>query len=433
MDRRQFGAATLAAGLGVATQGLAKTSSATFPKGFQWGVATAAHQIEGNNLNSDFWVLEHLKGSPFSEPSGDTCDSYHRYQEDIDIVAGLGLSTYRYSIEWARIEPEPGFYSQAEIDHYKRMTEACRKAGLKPMATFHHFTSPKWLAASGGWMEPSAPSRFAAYADKLTRQLGDVLDSVCTINEPNGPVEAYGLRGDKPIPGEELLALLAAKSVGSTKWSGFGLGDPLKTRDGMIAGHKLAKAAIKASRGDIPVGLTLALTELTAGPGGDALYKHIYAESRTPFYEAVRGDDFVGVQTYTRTRVGPNGALPPTERVLQMRYEYWPQSLAACVREAARETGCPIIVTENGIGTEDDAERIRYTEAALKGLRNCIADGIDVRGYIHWSLMDNFEWLEGYRPKFGIVSVDRKTFKRTLKPSAFRLAQIAKTNGAALG
>ena len=147
----------------------------------------------------------------------------------------------------------------------------------------------------------------------------------------------------------------------------------------------------------------------------------------------MRGDDFVGVQTYTRTRVGPNGALPPTERVLQMRYEYWPQSLAACVREAARETGCPIIVTENGIGTEDDAERIRYTEAALKGLRNCIADGIDVRGYIHWSLMDNFEWLEGYRPKFGIVSVDRKTFKRTLKPSALRLAQIAKSNGAALG
>ena len=116
-----------------------------------------------------------------------------------------------------------------------------------------------------------------------------------------------------------------------------------------------------------------------------------------------------------------------------MRYEYWPQSLAACVRAAARETGGPIIVTENGIGTDDDAERIRYTEAALKGLRGCIADGIDVRGYIHWSRMDNFEWLEGYRPKFGIVAVDRKTFKRTLKPSALRLAEIAKTNGGALG
>lgn len=432
MDRRQFGAGALVAGVGAATEGWAKPKGAAFPKGFQWGVATAAHQIEGNNVNSDFWALEHLKGSPFSEPSGDACDSYHRYQDDINIIARLGLSTYRFSIEWARIEPEPGLYSQAEIDHYKRVTEACRKAGLRPMATFHHFTSPKWLAASGGWGEPSTPARFGAYADKLSRQLGDILDSVCTINEPNGPVEAFGLRGDKPAPGEELFALLAAKSVGSTKWSGFGLGDTLKTRDGMIAGHKLAKAAIKAARRDLPVGLTLALTDLSAGPGGEALYNHIYAESRSPFYQAVRGDDFVGVQSYTRTRVGPNGALPPTERVLPMRYEYWPQALAACVREAARETGCPIFVTENGIGTEDDAERIRYTEVALQGLRACISDGVDVRGYVHWSLMDNFEWLEGYRPKFGLVSVDRQTFKRTLKPSALWLSRIAKSNGATL-
>ena len=442
MDRRAFTATSIAA-LGAAASVPDSAGAATrnrrsahakggFPKGFQWGVATAAHQIEGNNVNSDFWLLEHLKGSPFAEPSGDACDSYHRFAEDIAIVARLGLSTYRFSVEWARIEPEPGQFSHAELDYYRRVAETCRRHGIKPLATFHHFTSPRWLAAMGGWGEASAPDRFGVYADKVTRALGDLLDGVCTINEPNGPVEAWALRGDKPVPGEGLISMLAAKAVGSTTFATFGLGDAIKARDGMIAGHKSARAAIKAAHGGLPVGITLALTELTAGPGGDALYRHVFEEARKPFYDAVKGDDFVGVQSYTRTRVGPNGPLPPTERVLPMRYEYWPQALAACVREASRETGCPILVTENGIGTEDDAERIRYTDEALKGLLGCIRDGIDVRGYIHWSLMDNFEWLEGYRPKFGIVSVDRKTFRRTPKPSALHLGDLARTNGAAI-
>lgn len=432
MNRRDFTAASLvgAALTSTALGGVARAAGKAFPKGFQWGVATAAHQIEGNNLNSDFWFLEHMKPTPFAEPSGDACDSYHRYNEDIALVAQMGLSTYRYSIEWARIEPEPGAYSQAELDHYRRMAEACRKAGLRPLATFHHFTSPRWLSARGGWTEASTPDRFAAYADKVTRAMGDLLDGVCTINEPNGPVEEYTLNGDKPPPGADMFAAMVGKALNTATYASYGLGDTLKTRDGMIAGHIKAKAAIKAARASLPVGITLALTDLSAGPGGEALYKHVVAESRTPFYAAAKGDDFIGVQSYTRTRVGPNGRLPPTERLLPMRYEYWPQALEACVREAARETGCPILVTENGIGTEDDAERIAYTDAALAGLRRCIQDGIDVRGYIHWSLMDNFEWLEGYRPKFGLVAVDRVTFKRTPKPSAEHLAKIARSNGA---
>ncbi len=432
MNRREFAAAGLAGAAAMA--GSAKAAGGKpFPTGFQWGVATAAHQIEGNNVNSDFWLMEHLKPTPFAEPSGDACDSYHRYEEDIALVAKLGLTTYRYSIEWARIEPEPGAWSIAELDHYRRMAESCRKLGLRPLATLHHFTAPRWLAAKGGWDDPATPGRFAAYADKATRAMGDLLDGVCTINEPNGPVEEWALRGDKATPGADAFAAFAAKAAGSSKFSTYGLGDAVKTRDGMIAGHKQARAAIKATRPHLPVGITLALTDLTAAPGGEDLYKHVYAASRTPFYEAVRGDDFVGVQSYTRVRVGPAGKLAPTERVLPMHYEYWPQALEACVREAARETHCPVLVTENGIGTENDAERIAYTEAALAGLRRCIADGVDVRGYIHWSLMDNFEWLEGYRPKFGLVAVDRTTFKRTPKPSAWRLGEIAKTNGAGVG
>lgn len=428
MNRREFAAAGLAGAAAVAGAGQAETLKG-FPKGFQWGVATAAHQIEGNNVNSDLWFLEHLKPTPFAEPSGDACDSYHRFTEDIGIVAKLGLTTYRYSVEWARIEPEPGAFSRAELDHYRRVAEACRKAGLKPLATYHHFSAPRWLSAMGGWNDPATPDRFAAYADKVTRAMGDVLDGVCTINEPNGVVEAWAMHGQKPDPGYALFEAMAAKAAGTQNYGALGMGDTARTRDGLIAGHQKARAAIKAARGNLPVGITLALTDMSPVPGGEDLYQRVFEASRAPFYQAARGDDFIGVQTYTRSRVGPKGELPASERTVQMGYEYWPEALEGCVREAARETGCPVLVTENGIGTENDDERIAYMDAALVSLRRCIQDGIDVRGYIHWSLLDNFEWLQGYRPKFGLVAVDRNTFRRTPKPSAIHLSKIARSNG----
>ncbi len=138
------------------------------------------------------------------------------------------------------------------------------------------------------------------------------------------------------------------------------------------------------------------------------------------FWRALKGDDFVGVQTYTRVRFGKDGVLPPPEGAerTQMGYEFYPEALEATIRQAAKISGCPVIVTENGIGTEDDTRRIAYTQRALEGVLRCHHDGIDVRGYIHWSMLDNYEWLEGYRPKFGLVDVDRATQKRTPKPSA---------------
>ncbi|MEI9932760.1 MAG: family 1 glycosylhydrolase [Rhizomicrobium sp.] len=148
------------------------------------------------------------------------------------------------------------------------------------------------------------------------------------------------------------------------------------------------------------------------------------------FLESLKGDDFVGVQTYTRVRFGKNSVLraPEGAEVTQMGYEFYPEALEHTIRQAARLSGCPVIVTENGIGTEDDTRRIEYTRRALEGVLRAIKDGIDVRGYIHWSMLDNYEWLEGYRPKFGLVSIDRTTQKRTPKPSAYWLAEIARNN-----
>src|SRR5512133_2138818 len=156
-----------------------------FPKGFLWGTATAAYQVEGNNINSGFWLAEHVPGSMFSEPSGDACDHYHRYTDDIALLADLGFNMYRFSVEWARIEPEEGEFSQAELEHYRRMLIACHEHGLLPMVTFHHFTSPRWLISAGGWENPATADRFARYCERTARCLGDLIGAACTINEGN--------------------------------------------------------------------------------------------------------------------------------------------------------------------------------------------------------------------------------------------------------
>jgi beta-glucosidase len=160
----------------------------TFPQGFLWGAATAAHQVEGNNINSESWVLEHLPGTIYAEPSGDACDHYHRYPEDIALLAKLGFNAYRFSIEWARIEPEEGEFSLAALDHYRRMLATCHEHGIQPVVTFHHFTSPRWLIRAGGWLDARTPDRFVRYCERATRHLGDLIGAACTFNEPNLPM-----------------------------------------------------------------------------------------------------------------------------------------------------------------------------------------------------------------------------------------------------
>ena len=191
--------------------------------------------------------------------------------------------------------------------------------------------------------------------------------------------------------------------------------------------HGRAVKAIKSVR-DFPVGITLALQDVQAADGGEAQADRVRYNVNDSYLEAVRGDDFVGVQTYSRQRIGPNGPLPPEEGVerTEMGYEFWPESLEATIREAAAVARIPIIVTENGLGTRDDTRREEYIRRALQGVARCVQDGIDVRGYTYWSALDNFEWMLGYRPTFGLIAVDRSTQQRTVKPSARLLSQVAR-------
>jgi beta-glucosidase len=387
-----------------------------FPDGFLLGTATAAHQVEGGNWNNDWWAWEHQPGSGCAEPSGDACDHWHRWPEDVRMLAGLGFGAYRFSLEWSRIEPEEGEFSRAALDHYRRMCAGCWEAGLEPVVTFHHFTTPRWVAARGGWADPATAERFARFCERAARHLGDLVGRACTINEPNIVAHHGYLSGVFP-PGER---------------------DPdLRRRvAGVFAeAHGRAVAAIKAGPGDPPVGLTLAMSDWQAVAGGEARRDALREEDEQVFLEAARDDDFIGVQTYTRRRVGPDGMLDPEAGAPRtiMGYEFWPQALGATIRRAAEVTGVPVLVTENGVATADDAERIEYIRRALAAVLGCLADGVDVRGYLYWSALDNFEWSHGYGPTFGLVAVDRATQVRTPKPSAAWLGGVASANALPAG
>ncbi len=383
-----------------------------FPPAFVWGVATAAHQVEGGNVNADWWAWEHQSGSGCVEPSGDACDSLHRWREDVDLVAQLGLNAYRFGVEWARVEPADGEWSLASLDHYRRICAACRARGIQPVVTLQHFTLPRWLAERGGWEAPDAAERFAAYAARVDAHLGDLVGRCCTVNEPN-IASLMGYRLGLFPPGardgpERQRAVNAAT----------------------IRAHRAAVEALRAGRGRYPVGLTLAMAQLVAVEGGTAARDEARLLLEDEFLAATAGDDFVGVQCYTRLRFGPGGSLlPPADgvAVTQMGYEYWPQVVEHAVRRAANATGLPVVVTENGIATADDRQRIAYLAEALAGLARCVADGVDVRGYFVWSLLDNFEWTLGFAPTFGLVGVDRRTFERRPKPSAFWYGTVATT------
>jgi beta-glucosidase len=390
------------------------TTVLTFPDGFLWGAATAAHQIEGNNVNSNWWVHEHTPGTSIVEPSGDAADSYHRYAQDMKILADLGLGSYRFSIEWARIEPERGFVSRAEIDHYRRMVDACLDAGLEPVVTLMHFTVPRWFERDGFWRAPDAADLFARYVETALPVVADGVRYVCTINEPN-------------------IAAMLAGGDDATNLVANGLPNPdLQVADALLASHRRAREVLSSVPG-VRSGWTVATQAFVAADEPGAAEKlREYGYPRDDWYlEQAAGDDFVGVQAYTRTFIGPEGPRAVAEGVetTLTGWEYYPQAAADGIRSAwelADRT--PIMVTENGIATADDSRRIDYTRDALRGIHACIEDGIDVLGYQHWSALDNYEWASGYRPTFGLVAWDPVTFERTPKPSAHWYGAVARAN-----
>lgn len=396
-----------------------------FPSSFVWGAGTAAHQVEGGNVNADTWAMEWEEGGVFVEPSGDACDSYHRYPEDIGLLADAGLTAYRFSVEWARIEPEEGYFSRSALEHYRRMVAACRERDVTPVVTYHHFTAPRWFAARGGWSAPGAADLFGRYVERVAAHLGDLVPWVCTINEAN-VVSTLQVAGLLPAgSGRSESAGADERLLGKFLRSGF----PYPDVSVMAAAHGRAVEAVRSGPGAARVGWTLALVDYQAEPGGEEKCAAVRRRTQIDWLEASADDDFVGVQTYTRGRIGPDGRVPVPSNafVSQLGWEVYGEALENTVRLASRHAGVPVFVTENGVATANDDLRIDYTKVALRGLRRAMDDGVDVLGYLHWTLLDNFEWMSGYGPTFGLVAVDRDTFARRPKPSLAWLGSVAKT------
>jgi beta-glucosidase len=403
-----------------------------FPRDFLWGAATSGTQTEGNDVNSDLWLLQHVKPTVFAEPSGDADNSFELWRTDLDLVKSMGLNAYRFSLEWSRIEPEEGQFSLAMLDHYKAMIDGCRARGLAPVVTYCHYTAPRWFAAKGGWLSPDAPALFARFCERATRHFGAGIDHAVTLNEPNIMLVLGIVLPPQAALGIAATLDSAGRALGTSR---FAVGNTAKTEDvpaleaSLLAAHRAAKAAIKGIRPDLPVGFSLAMFDDAAvgDPAPrDAARKRLYGM----WLEAARDDDFMGVQNYERVLWGAAGRLPPPPGAPRSGGggEIYAPSLANACRYAHSVTRRPILVTEHGVDTSDDTVRVRLIREALPELRKAIGEGVPIKGYIHWSLIDNWEFVTGFKGRLGLVAVDRTTFKRTPKPSAAVLGAIARRN-----
>lgn len=437
-----------------------------FPEGFMIGAATAAHQVEGNNIYSDYWAMEHMKHTSFNEPSMDAVDHYNRYEEDILLMAEAGLNTYRFSIEWARIEPEEGKFDDSEIEHYRKVLTYCRKNGIEPVVTMMHFTSPVWLIKKGGWESQKTVDAFARYCKYVVSKLGDLMKYVITINEANMGLQVAAIAERYK---RQMMAKMKEKKKGGAKddniegtaqvgmnfntmmknmfWQGFENKKIFKTNkpqnfvsartaEGdilVMKAHQAAREAMKEKCPHLLIGLSLSLHDIQAVKGGEVLAKKEWEEEFTHYLPYLMEDDFFGLQNYTRSLIGPDGIhpVPQGAETTQMDYEYYPQALEHVIRRVDEEftkagkKDMPILVSENGIATDDDSRRVAFIEEATKGVANCMKDGIPVIGYCHWSLMDNFEWQKGFSMRFGLVAVDRTSMKRIPKKSLYYLGKLS--------
>jgi len=380
-----------------------------FPDGFLWGAATSAHQIEGGNVNNDWWRAEEAGLLPHR--SGNANDSWNRWAEDIELLQQIGLNAYRLSIEWARVEPEPGRFDQPALDVYRRQLEGLKHAGIEPMVTLHHFTNPRWLADRGGWRNPDVGPLLANYTDRVARQMGDLVKWWITINEPS----ILGLKGyiEGSWPPHRPMDL-----------RGY-----VQLMHHAARGHILARRAVRAQRADAMVSMAFALWPMQAlrwwSPIDQAMARFgDWLWQGRVLSRALSALDWIGVNYYSRNVVGwpwPTRVLNSANRT-DFGWEIYPQGLYDVLRRVGRY-GKPVVITENGIADADDDQRPAYILAHVRQLHRAISDGVDLRGYMHWSLLDNFEWAEGYEQRFGLA-----TRERLLRPSAQTYGKIARAN-----
>ncbi|GAB4339263.1 MAG: glycoside hydrolase family 1 protein [Candidatus Abyssubacteria bacterium] len=420
------------------------TQPIKFPDGFLWGTATSAHQVEGGNRNNDWWQWEQRPGTIADGSTSETaCDHYNRFQEDFDLIKNFGHNAHRLSIEWSRLEPQEGLFSSDEFEHYRRVLLALHERGIQPMVTLHHFTNPLWLSRIGGWENPRAVECFVRYARAAARELGPLVQFWNTINEPAVYAHQAYIRGNWP-PGSKSLRSAAIVLTN------------------MLRAHALAYHAIHenspASRCRVGIAKSVTLLEplrprnwldKALARWSDFLFNHWFLDAietgklSWPIgmgqkVQILSGThDFIGVNYYTRRKVqfrlcNPADLLrrnppPPNTVTNDLGWEIYPEGLYKMLM-GLRKYQRPIYITENGCADARDALRPEFLRQHLTQMHRAITEGADVRGYFHWSLLDNFEWTFGLTPRFGLVEVDYRTQARAPRPSAHIYSRIAREN-----
>lgn len=390
-----------------------------FPKGFRWGTAISAHQVEGGQDNDwTAWEPGHIADGTVS---GVACDLWHRYDEDFALAASLGTNAFRLSFEWSRIEPQPGQWNEAALQHYRTIVDSLRRHGLEPWITLHHFTNPRWFAERGGWARSDAPTLFATYCRKVVERFPDVRHWI-TFNEPEVLTELGYLAGYWPPQKKSLF-------------------EALRVRQHVASAHRLAYQTIHRLQPNAHIGLANNLVAFEPADPWNPLDRiGSWISDRWHnrwFLDHVRGMiDFVGINYYTRTRISfrpwaPHdmfpGKIPPGAPISDMGWEIFSEGLGRVIDFASRFRK-PIYILENGIADANDSRRSRFIHDHLAVLHRKIQEGHDVRGYFHWSLLDNFEWREGFAKRFGLYAVDFKTQKRTLRASGQYYASCGAEN-----
>ena len=423
-----------------------------FPAGFLWGTSTSAHQVEGNNVHSDWWAWE--QAGRVRERSGLACDHYRRFAQDFDLAVELGTNAHRFSVEWARIEPAEGQWDDEALAHYVEVVRALRQRALEPIVTLHHFTTPQWLAAQGGWTNPKVIDAFARYVRRVAAALGEHVRYWVTINEPLVYVRMHYILGLGPPGGTDLQqALVVIRHLIEAHAAAYHVLHQERRAEQPLPRVSIAHhlPAFWPCRRWWPMDRWVtSLTDQVFNTAFlDALlegrwYVPGLAKWRIP--EAATTLDYLGVNFYGRQfiRWVPRRGVWPgdscdlghhqrdvTERT-SLGWDVYPPAFVDVLTRWAR-SGLPLLVTENGAYTVDDARRWRYLQGHLQALAQALQAGVSVLGYCYWSLLDNFEWAEGYTPRFGLISMDYATQQRRIRDSGRRYAEVCRANRVSLG
>lgn len=417
----------------------------SFPAGFLWGAATASHQVEGNNHNdwsewektnaerlaresaktftwNPHWPTFRSEATdPATYISGAACDHWNRYEEDFDILKSLNLNAYRFSIEWSRIEPEEGRFDQAAIEHYRMMLQALHARGIEPLVTLWHWTNPVWVETEyHNWENPVVGAKFERFAERMIREYHDLAHHWAIFNEPNTFVGRGYVTANRPPMRRSLWrSWRAIRNFNRTHKRIYTMIHKLQPEATVILSHWFA--FMRPYRDQWIARLIIPILN--------------YFRNGQFFRGLERYSDAIGVQFYRvdYIRVGGWGAWGPVAPVPLGEWQNdlgWDLEPAAIepVLTSLKKYGKPIYITESGLADAADINRPLFIRETLVAIHRAIAAGVDVRGYFHWSLLDNFEWSEGYWPRFGLVAVDRTTQARSIRPSARVYAEIARNN-----